>query len=201
MQPRRKPPILAGLNVGLVNACSAVHKAAEIHALIAEHHLDVLHVTETSFLPDAPDTISMDIAPPGFRLLSAVSSNGRRGGGLAVIFKEHLKVSTAKLPLSPSSFEMQAINLIVGNINFTLLGIYRPPSTNTDTFLEKLSDVLDAVNLTDRHSIILGDVNCPGSKPDDIDHRLSALLIYYGLAIMNPEPLTFTQTEVRASWT
>ena len=132
MQPRRKPPILAGLNVGLVNARSAVHKAAEIHALIAEHHLDVLHVTETWFQPDTPDTISMDIAPPGFRVLSVPRSNGRHGGELAVIFKEHLKVSTAKLPLSPSSFEMQAINLLVGNINFILLGISRPPSTNTE---------------------------------------------------------------------
>ena len=83
---------------------------------------------------------------------------------------------------------MQAINLLVEKINFILLGLYRPPSTNTDTFLEELSDILDAVNLTDRHPIILGDVNCPGSKPDDIDHRLSALLTCYGLAVVNPEP-------------
>ena len=54
-----------GIEFGLLNARSAVHKAALIHDVIADRKLDVLTLTETWVTSDAPDAIKLDVAPPG----------------------------------------------------------------------------------------------------------------------------------------
>jgi len=53
------------VNFGLLNARSAVHKAALIHDVLSDHHLDLAAVTETWMLSDEPDTVKLDIAPAG----------------------------------------------------------------------------------------------------------------------------------------
>jgi len=58
-----------GVALGLLNARSAVHKAALIHDTIADQKLDVLMLTETWLTSDAPDAIKLDVAPPGFQVV------------------------------------------------------------------------------------------------------------------------------------
>ena len=109
----RQQRTVRGLNIGLVNARLAVNKAAELHALIHENLLDILVVVETWFQPDTPETIALDIAPPGFKGIGVPRSDGRRGCGLAVIYRYYLSVISAPTPSSPTSFETLTIRLAV----------------------------------------------------------------------------------------
>jgi len=54
----------SSVNFGLLNARSVVSKAAHIHDVISDLHLDVLAVTETWVTNDAPDAIKLDVAHP-----------------------------------------------------------------------------------------------------------------------------------------
>jgi len=56
------------MSLGLLDVCSAVRKAALIHDVIAEHHLDILAMTETWISSDAPNAVKFDVALPGYRL-------------------------------------------------------------------------------------------------------------------------------------
>ena len=59
------------LHVGVLNARSAVNKAAPIHDQIFSDHLDVFVLTETHFPFDAPPAIRDDFARPGFSVIHA----------------------------------------------------------------------------------------------------------------------------------
>ena len=111
-QPRRlcrQQRTVRGLNIGLVDARSAVNKAAELHAVIHENLLDILVVVEMRFQSDTLETIALDVTPPAFKVIGVPRSDGRRGGGLAVIYRDHLSVISASTPSSPTSFETQTI--------------------------------------------------------------------------------------------
>jgi len=59
---------LNGVDLGLLNACAAVHKVALIHDIVADRSLDVLAMTETWITLDEPDAVKLDIAPRGFQV-------------------------------------------------------------------------------------------------------------------------------------
>ena len=65
------------------------------------------------------------VTPPGFKVIEVPRSDGRRGGGLAVIYRDHLSVIFASTPFLPTSFEMQNIRLAVFGEQFVIMVIYR----------------------------------------------------------------------------
>ena len=69
-----------------------------------------------------------------------------------------------------------------------IMGIYRPPSTNLETFFDKLADLFDATASIGGHKIFTGDLNCPGDSSETIDARLSALLSCYNVVAVNSGP-------------
>ena len=54
------------LVMGVLNARSAVNKAALLHDVIADHQLDILAITETWMRADDPPAVQLDIAPVGY---------------------------------------------------------------------------------------------------------------------------------------
>jgi len=75
------------INLGLLNARSAVKKASLIHDVITDHRLDIAVITESWITSDAP---KLDIAPAGYRVVHGhrgTSLDGR-GGGIAVIYRD-----------------------------------------------------------------------------------------------------------------
>ena len=75
--------------LGLLNVCSAVRMAALIHDVMAEHHLNILAMTETWISSDAPNAIKFDVAPSGYSVVHRHrgSSADRRGGGIALVHR------------------------------------------------------------------------------------------------------------------
>ena len=68
------------------------------------------------------------------------------------------------------------------------MGIYRPPSTNLETFFDELVDHFDAAASIGGHKIFAGDFNCPGDSSETVDARLSALLTCYNVVAVSSGP-------------
>ena len=90
---RRRTMTMDGFNIDFVNAHSARHKVAEIHAIISESVLNILLVCETWIQPNAPNAVGMEMAPPSYKVVNVLHNDSRlvMMGGLAVIYKDHLK--------------------------------------------------------------------------------------------------------------
>jgi len=186
--PARKASLpgnrLNSVTLGCYNIQSANRKAALIHDLINDFHIDILALTETWIKPDAPPSIKRDIAPTGFHVLHVHRPEGRltRGGGLAVIYRNNIKITPHPLSSNfhPTTFELQLVRLNVPS-PVALLNIYRLDGS-IPMFLDELSDVVSTVcsGSTDR-ILLAGDLNCPGSSPDTVDEQLAEVFHSFGL--------------------
>jgi len=108
------------MKFGLLNTRSAVNKAALIHDFVHDENFDVVALTETWIAADAPD---VDVAPPGYSVCHQprrLSSGKSRGGGVAVICRESLKMSTA-FDLSSADFESLAVNITTKSSTITVV--------------------------------------------------------------------------------
>jgi len=104
-----------GIKLGLLNTRSVVHKAAVIHDIVRDEKLDIIALTETWIPADAPNAVKLDVAPPGYSICHQPrqpSSGKTRGGGVAVICRETLKMSPA-FDFSSTEFESLAVNVKV----------------------------------------------------------------------------------------
>ena len=72
-----------------------------------------------------------------------------------------------------------------------IMGIYRPPSINSETFFDELADFFDATASIGGHKIFAGDFNCTGDSSETVDARLSALLSCYNVMAVNSGPMHF----------
>ena len=78
----------------------------------------------------------------------------------------------------PTSFEMQTVQ-------FAIIGIYRQPSTNFETFFDEVADLFDAAASAIGHMIFAGDCSCSRNMPETIDAFLPVLLSCYNIMPVN----------------
>ena len=101
------------INFGLINACSAVNKAAIIN-IINDEYIDVLAISETWVQKNAPDAVKLDIASPGYTVVHAhrKSDVAKRGGGLAVVYRDNIRVKgPINTGISFAEFELLVITV------------------------------------------------------------------------------------------
>lgn len=199
------------LRCAVLNIRSAVNKAANVHDLIESDNIDVLVLTETWISRNATVNIKKDIAPPGYdvyhvhrpaslRSLDVKAPEGlssiqggeggdtthrsrikSRGGGLAVVYRDCLRVTLDSSRKKYDSFESISVRISSGNRQIRVIGIYRPPPSATNKFYDDFTDLCDDINLTANETIICGDFNCPSQTSHDVEARLSSVLIDYNL--------------------
>ena len=175
-------PAVETLQLGSLNVRSAIHKSALLHAMIADESLDLLALNETWAAADDPPAILQDIAPSGYHINHTprpLSSVGHRGGGLAVIVSNRL--TSCIVPVNtptPTTFEVQCVRVTATRNTWTLVNIYRPPtSAPSTTFYNELADYLTEVSCIDSKPIVLcGDLNCPGVQSTAIASKLQVTL-------------------------
>ena len=127
------------INFGFMNARSAARKAALIHDVIEEHHLDLVFVGETWIPSDAPDAIKVDIAPTGYRVMHAHrgTSGEKRGGGIAVIYRESIQLSIVDVG-KYDEFESLSVRITSSSSSHTIVCIYDPRAMFQDPFVINL---------------------------------------------------------------
>ena len=171
--------------MGCFNARSVQSKAALIHDLIADNSIDILALQETWLPSDTHPAIKCDIAPPGYTVQHvhrpSVAGRPSRGGGIAIVFRDHYKTRSIDLHLQPTSFELQS--LVVSSVTppILLINIYQPHSSPTSVFFDELSVLLShAVVESSARLILCGDFNCPGVD-GRISDKLDDVLVSCGL--------------------
>ena len=136
----------------LYNIRSITNKGLLINDLIIDKNLDYLGLVET--WQQQNDFLHLNSAtPPGFVYLSKPRTSGK-GGGLALIYREGLKVEILSLPEQPS-FEMLAVKLH-GHMPTVIGVLYRPPKPSKD-FIHELSTILTTINEMSPHIILMGE--------------------------------------------
>ena len=157
------------LKVSCINARSVRNKADDIASHIIDENVDICAITET-WLHASSDTkdkvILGNLTPPGFKLLHVPRTKSRNkasGGGVAVIYRDHLKIQKQKTTAF-KSFECLEILLTTGAGCTRLAVIYRPPPGGksgcpTSVFLDEFHQYIDGHSTTNGDLLLTGDFN------------------------------------------
>ena len=130
----------------------------DITSHVIDNNLDIVVLTETWLR--ASDTITpREITPSGFSLVQ-ICRHGRRGGGVAVLYRSHLSFKKSSLPAF-NTFECLEVSFSEcgSTTTCTFLVIYRPPSTSECQFLQEFSNLLNTYVRQPGWLVILGDFN------------------------------------------
>ena len=116
-----------GLTVSVFSAQSVgpKEKRAEIVEFVKDECVDILFLTETWMKTHGDESKCVDLTPPGYKLRSFPRAT--RGGGLAVIYRDHF-------PVTHTSFELVQLQLTAPHhIHFFCL--YRPPPSRKNSMM------------------------------------------------------------------
>ena len=143
------------LNFGLMNARSAVNKAALIHDVIADYKLDLALITESWITSDTSKAVRLDIAPAGYRVSHAHrgSSKDKGGGGIAIVHRESVNVFAFNAE-NYCEFESATVTLSRVNSSVILVSINRPLGHVSIALCEQLLDLFDKLLLSRKHYLI-----------------------------------------------
>ena len=170
------------ITLGYLNVNSVVRKGPLLRDLIEETSCDVIVLSETKLRSDDTDQTRFGGLPEHYAGLFKDRSSDNRGGGLAVVHRDTIRIvdRTAKYA-SPSTYELLVVNIESGSNCVTLVNIYRPPSTSLSMFLEELTNLLQQLAQCGDRWIIGGDLNCPGDTPGTVDQGLLDILELFDL--------------------
>jgi exonuclease III len=162
-QPRQSAdPVM---RFGWLNAQSLRTKPDAIRLSITEKSLDVLALTETWHV--SSDDVCLRTATPDDYAREEVARPSGRGGGVAIIFRKHLKCE--RVPIPPSStFEAICVRLTANTSQVVVLNVYRSGSERIQTqFFDELATVFETLVVFSCPVIIGGDFNIKVQNADD----------------------------------
>jgi len=155
--------------IGFLNAQSITNKAEAINETIADHSLDVLALTETWH--SACDDVRLRLTTPADYAVTAAARSTGRGGGVAIIYRRHMKCSQVSLPPC-HTFEPICLQLTTSGGPIVLLNIYRPGSVRPSaSFFDELSSVLEVLVTFSCPVLVGGDINIHVQDTADVDAR------------------------------
>jgi hypothetical protein len=160
------------LKIGLCNARSILNKWDDIIDHIIEHTLDILLVTETWIPAGGADPPQLSHLPAGYSIFHIPRSH-RRGGGVAIIYRECLHVKSLS-KIQATSFEGLEAVISVNSSCIRVVAIYRPPPSKkngftTKQFLTEFSDFLESETTSSGKLLIAGDFNFHWNNLDNND--------------------------------
>ena len=72
------------VNIPHINAHSIINKVSQFQLEICDENTDICAITETWIKQDDVDTVTKEVTPQGYKILSRSRSGGKTGGGVAL---------------------------------------------------------------------------------------------------------------------
>ncbi|XP_071965651.1 uncharacterized protein [Antedon mediterranea] len=155
-----------------INTRSVRNKTTEFVDFVIEHNLDVVALSETWLKPEDTSVIG-NITPNGYSLKHAPRAGTKRGGGVALLYKESIAVKCYDTGLLPKSFELLNVEIVSNASSVFLVAVYRPQSKSTgcslNVFTEEFSTLVDHYVLKPAPILFVGDFNIHVDMPNDAD--------------------------------
>ena len=131
------------VNISHVNARSISNKIIPFKWEICDEETDIYAITETWLKTEDIDSRLREIAPDGYNIIGHPRKDSRKGGGVALIYKQQYKVidKTPENNTTPT-MEWAAFHLRFKYVQVNLLIIYRIPNTSVLSFGNDLTDII-----------------------------------------------------------
>ena len=136
------------------NARSVCNKTVSLYEYLSNNNCELLILTETWLHKSSPDfdenkvTLSK-LLPNGFKIKHCSRSDGRTGGGVAIVFSDQLsaKVQNCFSRNKFKQFEFMSTMINFRNACFCITVVYRPPPSRRNNlklkcFWKEWSDLL-----------------------------------------------------------
>ena len=160
------------------NAQSLVNKVDEVVQLLVDNQVDIACITET-WLSSESSSTTFAIKEAGYEIEHAYRS--KRGGGVAIICKPHVKVKNNLKSKNYESFQYKNV-LLLGSVKINLICIYRLQEIPISQFLQDLDNLLYTQSCNSDTIILTGDFNIHYEKSDSKNtEALADLTSSYGL--------------------
>ena len=147
----------------LCNVQSLKSKEDILSKYLRDEGIDVTFTTETWLKEEDTAWIqSSEFQKDPYRI-STLHRDGRRGGGVSIIYSKNIKVHKSKEG-QLASFQYAIWKIMSNKLQWTLMGVYRPPYSSTcpmtntmflDEYTSWLADTLPLYNKV----VIMGDFN------------------------------------------
>ena len=156
------------LRVAHLNVCSLRNKMDVLRFLQLLCKFDMIAITETHLDKTVPDS-ALDIN--GMKLLR-LDRKGRKGGGCALYFAEHLQ-ATQRKDLHFDSLEGIWLHIKFPSSTALFAVMYRPP--DADHFFDLVNSLLEKAWLKSSNIFLMGDFNCDFSTKGLLSANTSKL--------------------------
>ena len=119
--------------------------------------------------PDEEESILLQqITPPGYDIISYPRSNGKTGGVLAAVHKNHIKLQKNCILQTLASMECGHFQIKFGLEMVSLFIIYCIPNTSVLQFCEEMVSIFENSIKSIRNKILsMGDFNIHMDRPND----------------------------------
>ena len=157
------------MDIAHVNVRSIRNKAPQFQLEISNQGIDICTITETWLKPPHEETIPLQqITPPGYIIISYPRSNGKTGGGLAVVYKKHIKLQNHSIMKNLKTMECGQFQMKYRSDTISLFVIYHIPSTRVSEFCEEFVSILEnSIGSIRNKLLFMGDFNIHMDRPEE----------------------------------
>ena len=152
------------MHFGCLNAQSVKNKTLSIEDFIKAENFDLLAITET-WLGGALDQKCInELLPDGYSIKSVPRLTNTKGGGVALVYRNSIKISVIQSRMKYTQFEYLECTADVQSTILRIFVIYRPPPTKRNglsvrSFFFEFQNLLDASATINEDLMIVGDLN------------------------------------------
>ena len=136
-----------------------INKVSQFQLEICDKNTDICAITETWIKQDDVDTVTKEVPPQGYKILSRSRSGGKTGGGVALVYRDHYSVKELD-QIEVTTIDYQGYQLRFDHIILNLYVIYHLPSSSVLQFCNEFASILesDVLQPADK-ALYLGDFN------------------------------------------
>ena len=170
------------------------NKFLYLNDYVTTNNFDIIAICETWLgHADYDDTCINGLLPSDYNILRADRAEGRRGGGVALIYKQCLQIKCIERKVS-RQFECIICSLTGNHTTLHIMVVYRPPPSqqnqlHTNEFLTEWTEFLAQHTTSVAELLIVGDLNIHLDKTTDkYTREMTNILDSYGLQQHIHEP-------------